>query len=141
MRFRLWEKARRLSLGALLLASACEEDAVKVQEVPYPSNSSFAIDSRAHAPIPSASASTEPSPSPIAGLALVPTAKPSALWSSSFGPNTGPTLASAASPRPAVALRVLSAPPASAVAVAKPRCDPPYYYDASGTRVFKETCL
>ena len=32
-------------------------------------------------------------------------------------------------------------PPAAAPAVAKPSCDPPYYYDANGTRVFKKECL
>ena len=146
MKLHASEAAIVATLGALLpLVAGCEEEAVKYVEVPYPSSSSLASDSRSHAPIASASASGEarPSPTPIAGVALVPTAKPSALWPPSFNPETHRTLAAVsppASPHPAATPKISSAP-AAAVAVAKPRCDPPYYYDASGARVFKETCL
>jgi len=51
----------------------------------------------------------------------------------------GPARKVAATAPPVVHLPPEAAP--TSLALARPRCDPPYYYDATGSRVFKQDCL
>ena len=80
------------------------------------------------------SSSTEP-PSATAGGPAPVAAPPGATTATgTHGPSAVPW------PR---ATGKAAAPPSSmgAPVTAKPNCDPPYYYSASGTRVFKQECL
>jgi hypothetical protein len=82
---------------------------------------------------PGAAASSPPATAPAAGPA-------SARAPGGLAAKTG-TAAPSASAHPAApsAAPAPSTPPAPTVA--KPSCDPPYYYDARGNRVFKQECL
>jgi serine/threonine-protein kinase len=89
-------------------------------------------------PAPAVSATPAPLPPPAASVALVavpdpaPSASVAAVTSSSPPPNP-------AAPRPAAPQRPAAAP--APAAPAKVSCDPPYYFDAQGNRVFKKECL
>jgi serine/threonine protein kinase len=81
------------------------------------------------APAPSPSPSPEPVPVPV------PATAPPAV-------STEPTLPKAPAPRPPLPTP-LPLPRASDSSAPKsaPRCDPPYFFDGQGNRVFKKECL
>jgi hypothetical protein len=78
-------------------------------------------------------------------LVTSPAASASAGASAALGmfalPLTHPTVQKAIPAFAAPLVRPAAPPVAPVPAVASLRCDPPYYYDANGTRVFKEECL
>jgi serine/threonine protein kinase len=86
----------------------------------------------------SSSASTDPSSSSAAGAPASSAPQPGAsIATATHG--TSPVPAPYAAGKGA---RPLPTPSATAApATAKPSCDPPYYYSASGTRIFKQECL
>jgi hypothetical protein len=70
-----------------------------------------------------------------------PTVMPAA--SATALPTVAPTAAPAATPvsRPNAQVPRTVASNKPAAATGKPSCDPPYYFDAQGARIFKKECL
>jgi serine/threonine protein kinase len=81
----------------------------------------------------------EAAPPPSASAAIAASAEPAgsasvASVASLPPPAPSPTVRPNGPPRPAT-------PPAPAPGPGKARCDPPYFFDAQGNRVFKKECL
>ena len=93
---------------------------------------------------PSAAAMTPP---PV--TTAVPAAAQAQPSSATAEPSDTPTLPASASPaasastvaKPATPRAYPAATPPIATPTAKGNCDPPYYYNAKGTKVFKQECL
>jgi hypothetical protein len=95
--------------------------------------------------IPRPSPMVDPAPLPdaraeIAALSVAPLPKPA--------PVTVPTIAAptkkgppVSRPAPVAPAAVPPAPPPVAAPSAAAKCDPPYYFDAKGNRLFKKDCL
>ncbi len=89
---------------------------------------------------PSSASSAAPAPPattsdpPIASLSPLPSATPIVVANPAARPNA-PPIKPANTAAPSVTASPSPAPPA------KPSCDPPYYFDATGTRLFKKECL
>jgi serine/threonine-protein kinase len=82
-------------------------------------------------------ATTEPAPAAAAPPALAAKAKAKTTAS----PVTAPAPAPAPSPAPAPKPAAAAPAPAPAAPPAAAKCDPPYYFDANGNRIFKKECL
>jgi eukaryotic-like serine/threonine-protein kinase len=106
------------------------------------------------APVPAAAAIVTPSPAASAVVAAtqvlatpepIASEAPSAATTATVAaaPTVAPTAPPAASPvgRPNAQVPHVAASGRPAVATGKPSCDPPYYFDAQGARIFKKECL
>jgi len=97
---------------------------------------------------PIQAASTTPSAVPSASVALpavsltppLTDGPPTIAWSA-LPPSTPPPVAANPVVRPPAPPRAGGNTPSPAPPAAKPNCDPPYYFDAKGTRVFKKECM
>ena len=92
-------------------------------------------------PAPATKPADAPSAIPVVESVVVPaapvTAKKRAPIAAPATPATPPTAPpTAAAPAPPAAARAAPATPAPAA-----KCDPPYYFDANGNRMFKKECL
>jgi serine/threonine protein kinase len=104
-----------------------------------------AVPAAASAPVqPSAPEPSATTPGTVAPPTIAVDQLPPAAPASPQSAAPATSVATPPSPTPAPAPRPASAPrpnPPAAAAAPKNACDPPYYFDKDGTRVFKKECL
>jgi serine/threonine-protein kinase len=127
-----------LAIGAVVLLALCAAGGVLVLRSSRTAPPPAAVPIAAAIVTPSASAAA-------AAPQVLATPEPSVLPAASAtpAPTVAPTAAPAASPvsRPNAQVPRTVASTKPAVAAGKPSCDPPYYFDAQGARIFKKECL